>query len=61
MSSRASRRGVMARYEAEIKELHAKIGNPSVEKGGVARRFALWPRPSVVEPHPYGKGAGGSP
>ncbi len=38
-------------HEAEIKELHAKIGELTVEKGGVARRFALWPRPSVVEPH----------
>ncbi len=48
-------------HEAEIKDLHAKIGELTVEKGGVARRFALWPRPSAVEPHPYGKGAGGSP
>ncbi len=48
-------------HEAEIKDLHAKIGELTVEKGGVARRFALWPRPSVVEPHLYGKGAGGYP
>ncbi len=45
-----------ANHEVEIKELHAKIGELTVEKGGVARRFALWPRPSVVEPHRYRKG-----
>ncbi len=39
-------------HEAEIKELHAKIGELTVEKGGVARRFALCPRPSAIEPHP---------
>ena len=38
--------------EAEIKELHAKIGELTIEKGGVARRFALCPKPSVAEPRP---------